>query len=211
LKYTLLTAYVSDGWQKPQSVSLDHNGGCLILSEDKFTFSRTIMSEIFGKTMFYSCTYLIIITSEMILIVFFCKMFFKPFLRNKIDPMPLKVLNCRAFIIQFYWTDPFSIFEMLLVSVRISYKNSTDFENNCAQKDKVYKNEFKMVEITHWNFQEFTGEWHPPRLCPQSLNPWRALRRPYRSNPCPLERPHQKSTPDHAKVIFVISEEQYAF
>ena len=34
---------------KIQSVSLDHNDGCLILCEDKFIFSRTITSKIFGK------------------------------------------------------------------------------------------------------------------------------------------------------------------
>jgi hypothetical protein len=39
--------------------------------------------------MCYSCTYLIIITSELIFIVFSAFFFFKPFLRNKIDPMPL--------------------------------------------------------------------------------------------------------------------------
>jgi hypothetical protein len=43
------------------------------------------------KTMCYSCTHLIIISSEMIFIVFLQNVF-KPFLRNKIDPMPLKHL-----------------------------------------------------------------------------------------------------------------------
>jgi hypothetical protein len=37
-----------------------------------------------------SCTDLVIITSEMIFKSFFCKFVFKPFLRKKIDPMPLK-------------------------------------------------------------------------------------------------------------------------
>jgi hypothetical protein len=32
LKYTLLTAYVADRWEKSKSFSLDHNGGGLILS-----------------------------------------------------------------------------------------------------------------------------------------------------------------------------------
>jgi hypothetical protein len=38
----------------------------------------------------YSCTYLIIITSEMIFTVFL-QIFFKPIFRNKIDPMPENV------------------------------------------------------------------------------------------------------------------------
>jgi hypothetical protein len=83
---------------KIKSVSLDHSGGCPILSEDTFIFSRTKTSKIFGKKACYSCTYLIIITSEIIFIVFFLKFFFKPFLRNKIDPMPLsfKILKFKS-------------------------------------------------------------------------------------------------------------------
>jgi hypothetical protein len=46
------------------------HGGCPILSSDKFIFSRTIVSYNIWKTMCYSCTYLTIITSEMIFIVF---------------------------------------------------------------------------------------------------------------------------------------------
>jgi hypothetical protein len=49
LKYTLLIAFVADWWQKCKSVSLDHNGGRSILSSDKFIFSRTVKSKIFGK------------------------------------------------------------------------------------------------------------------------------------------------------------------
>jgi hypothetical protein len=37
----------------------------------------------------YSCTYLIIISSKMIFIIFFIQNFFKPFSRNNIDTMPL--------------------------------------------------------------------------------------------------------------------------
>jgi hypothetical protein len=67
LKYTLLTAYLADWWQKSKSVSLDHNGDRPILSEDKFIFPRTWN---IWKITCYSCTYLIIISSEIIFIVF---------------------------------------------------------------------------------------------------------------------------------------------
>jgi hypothetical protein len=46
--YTLLTAYVADR-QKSKKFSLDQNVGRPISSEDRFTFSRTIKSKIYGK------------------------------------------------------------------------------------------------------------------------------------------------------------------
>jgi hypothetical protein len=38
LKYTLLTVYITDWWQKSKSASLDHNDVTLFLSEDRFIF-----------------------------------------------------------------------------------------------------------------------------------------------------------------------------
>jgi hypothetical protein len=49
LKYTLPTAYVGNWWQKSKSASLEYNGGCPILSEDKFVFPRTMTSKIFDN------------------------------------------------------------------------------------------------------------------------------------------------------------------
>jgi hypothetical protein len=45
--YNSDTVYKTD--DKSNSVSLDHNAGHPILSSDKFIFSRTIASKIFGK------------------------------------------------------------------------------------------------------------------------------------------------------------------
>jgi hypothetical protein len=81
--------------------SLDRRSGRPISSSEKYIFSRTIASKMFGK-MCYSCTYLIIITSEMIFIVFSAIFFFKQFLRNKIDPMPLRN-NCVNYMISLCW------------------------------------------------------------------------------------------------------------
>jgi hypothetical protein len=60
----------------------------LFLSEDKFMSSRTITSKIVKNQ---SAT--VVHTSQLLLLrlllYFFLQIFFKPFLRNKIDPMPL--------------------------------------------------------------------------------------------------------------------------
>jgi hypothetical protein len=55
----------------------DHNADRPILSSDKFIFSRTIAFSNIWKTMCYSCTYLIIIASEMIFYSFFLHFFFQ--------------------------------------------------------------------------------------------------------------------------------------
>jgi hypothetical protein len=68
-------------------------GGRPILSEDKFIFTRTITSKICEKQRATAVhtrgLKVIIITSEMIFIIFSAN-FFQAILKNKMDPMPLR-------------------------------------------------------------------------------------------------------------------------
>jgi hypothetical protein len=73
LKYALLTTLYASDDRNPRLFY--NNGGRPILSEDKFIFSSTMTSKIIGKQRTHSYTYLIIITSEMIFIVFSANLF----------------------------------------------------------------------------------------------------------------------------------------
>jgi CTP:phosphocholine cytidylyltransferase-like protein len=123
------------------------------------------------KSKCYSCTYLIIITSELIFIVFFCKFFSSHFLRGKIGPMLLRSYIKICF--KDYFTQKVVLHDLTHIHVQIEkYSHSQIYATitkiSCRQSIyKLIKNNvatrtiflprsyFKRVILTFWQVFQF--------------------------------------------------------
>jgi hypothetical protein len=138
-----LSVYTIDWWQKSKSASFDHNDGRPIsIWRQIYIFKDHNIKHIW-KTKCYSCTYLIIITSETIFTVFLQIFFSSHILRNKIDPMPLDHhINTCIHIVVYVSTLNFAEKRQELLSFFFSNMNYMHmYKDRCSSVSHYCKND----------------------------------------------------------------------